>query len=81
LHTAFIQLASSAEESKGQTSVKVGDLVGHPETKSSNSKELDLTSTASGVTAATFESSVSPVLGISEADNTSVNGMHSFVLS
>jgi hypothetical protein len=71
--------ASSAEELKGPTSVKVGDdAVGHMEAKSSISNEVDLTSTASGLTAATSESSVSPVLGISEADNTSVNGMHSF---
>ncbi|KAM0847510.1 hypothetical protein ACQ4PT_054973 [Festuca glaucescens] len=68
------QSASSAEEFKGQTSVKAGDDgVGHTETKSSSSKELNLTSTASGLTAATSESSVSPVLVLSEADNTSVN--------
>jgi hypothetical protein len=79
LHIAFIQSASSAEEFKGQTSVKVGDDgVDHTETKSSSSKELDLTSTASGLTAATSEISVSQVLGLSEADNPSVNGMHSF---
>uniref|UniRef100_A0ACD5YVX5 Uncharacterized protein n=1 Tax=Avena sativa TaxID=4498 RepID=A0ACD5YVX5_AVESA len=70
--------ASSAEELKGPTSVKVGDdAVGHMEAKSSISNEVDLTSTASGLTAATSESSVSPVLGISEADNTSVNDISS----
>jgi len=73
LHIVFIQSASSAEELKAQTSVKVGgDGLGHMETKSFN-KELDLTSSGSGLTVPPSESSVLPVVGTSEADSTSVN--------
>ncbi|NP_001413676.1 eukaryotic translation initiation factor 4G [Triticum aestivum] len=68
------QSASPAEELKGQTSVKLGDdVVGHMETKSFDSEKVDLTSKVSGLTSATSESSISPILGKSEADSTSVN--------
>ncbi|EMS64816.1 Eukaryotic translation initiation factor 4G [Triticum urartu] len=68
------QPASPAEELKGQTSVKVGDdVVGHMETKSFDSEHVDLARKGSGLTSATSGSSISPILGKSEADSTSVN--------
>lgn len=77
MHTVFIQSASAAEELKVQTYVMVGgDGVGHVEAKSFN-KELDLSSSASGITAAPSESRISPGVGTANADTTSVNGMYS----
>lgn len=70
LHVVFVQLASSAEDVKVQTSLKVGDDSGdHQETKNLNN-ELDLSSSSSG------EAALLPGNGpgTAEAENTTVNG-------
>lgn len=65
---------SPAEELKVQSSMKFGDVVGPKEANSFNSNnELNLTSTASNLTAVSSGSRVSPVVDASEANSTSIN--------
>ncbi|KAL6656755.1 hypothetical protein ACP70R_004535 [Stipagrostis hirtigluma subsp. patula] len=67
------QSASSAEESKMQTSVKVGgDGSSQPEAKNPD-KELNVTSSSSGSTAVLSENSISQGVVTAEANSTSVN--------